>query len=165
MPRYPGNQLSDENMVRHAGLYGPQAEVVVAARRAWNDPACLDRLLVLGRALEAWAGHFKTPAVVALAAASVTRDSLQRLPQSLMLVWRKSLGLHVPPSPFHPLLEWQVDVDDRRAGQHTAPEPVWIEYRWFGLLPATTGLFDSLFVGHKPLPFWAAPTMRLRSNN
>jgi hypothetical protein len=79
MPRYPGNQLSDENMVRHAGLYGPQAEVVVAARRAWNDPACLDRLLVLGRALAVWAGHFKAPAVIALAAASVTRDSLQRL--------------------------------------------------------------------------------------
>ena len=79
MPLYPGNQLSDENMVGHAGLYGSQPEVVVAASRAWNDSACLDRLFVFGRALVAWAGHFEAPAVIALAAASVTRDSLHRL--------------------------------------------------------------------------------------
>ena len=78
MPRYPDNQLSHENMVRHAGLYGPQAEDVVAASRAWKA-RYLDRLFDLGRALEAWARYFETPAVVALGAASVTRDSLHRL--------------------------------------------------------------------------------------
>ena len=78
MPKYPGNQLSDEIMVRHAGLYGSQTEVVVAASRAWKG-RCLDRLFDLGRALEAWARQFEDPAVVALGAASVTRDSLHRL--------------------------------------------------------------------------------------
>ena len=78
MPKYPGNQLSDEIMVRHAGLYGSQTGVVVAASRAWKG-RCLDRLFDLGRALEAWARYFETPAVIALGAASVTRDSLQRL--------------------------------------------------------------------------------------
>jgi hypothetical protein len=78
MPKYPGNQLSDEIMVRHAGLYGSQTEVVVAASRAWKG-RCRDRLFDLGRALEAWARYFETPAVIALGAASVTRDSLHRL--------------------------------------------------------------------------------------
>ena len=78
MPRNPSNQLSDANIVGHAGLYGPQPDGVVAASRAWKG-RCLDRLFDLGRALEAWARYFETPAVIALGAASVTRDSLHRL--------------------------------------------------------------------------------------
>ena len=79
MTRYEESRLNEKNLLPHAALYGPHSERHAVESREWGDRSRLEKLHVLGRSLEMWAQRFTDPALFALVAACVTRESVGRL--------------------------------------------------------------------------------------